>query len=446
MRYGEEKRSRADARQRLLAALILGCLGAIFTSTLCGGYLHGLWHAVVSSEESPLIKTVMKVWADLWVVLIAFRTLLWIRYRPYPEIPSDEAPFLTVVIPVYNEGPSVLQSIQSIGRARYPRGRLEVIVIDDGSVDDSWEHIRRGAREYPELVRPIRLTTNQGKREALARGFEAARGEIVATIDSDSAVDPDTLLRIVSPFRNPRIGAVAGKILARNRASGILPRMIHAYFFRAFDLVRAAQSGYRTVYCCPGALSAYRLSPVLAVLEEWRNLRFLGTSLRHGEDRALTTLVLAQGYHSVYQRSALVSTQVPDTISQLCRMYLRWERSLVCEEIRLISILRNRPLKFRLITIFDLIMTDLQYLINYGTLISLAVIAPQEPVIFARLLLAVLVAAVVNLLYFLYLDRTWRGVWEGLYGILYDFFAFLCLWWILPYAILTMRDQRWGTR
>lgn len=445
IRY-EIRSGRRRALQWLLAVFILASLAAIFVSTFRGACLHSFWRAWTSSRKFPQFKSLMKVWADIWVLLVAFRTVLWIRYKPYPEAAPGEAPFLSVVIPVYNEGSAVLQSIESIGRARYPEGRLEVIVVDDGSADDSWEYIQRGAAAYPGLVRPIRLPANLGKRSALATGFESARGEIVATMDSDSSVEASSLLRLVAPFRNPGIGAVAGNIRVRNRGKGLLPRMIHVYFFRAFDLVRAAQSGYRTVYCCPGALSAYRLELVRAVLDEWRNMRFLGASLRHGEDRALTTLILAQGYHSVYQRSAVVNTMVPDTVGKLCRMYLRWERSLVCEEVRLISILRTRPLKFRLITIFDLIMTDLQYFLNYGMLIVLALAVPREPALFLRLLLSVVVASLVNLLYFLYLDRTWKGVWEGLYGILYDVFAFLCLWWILPYAILTMRDQRWGTR
>ena len=93
-------------------------------------------------------------------------------------------------------------------------------------------------------------------RTALAEGFRRARGEFVVTIDSDSVIEEDTLLAIVGPFSNPRVGAVAGKVAVYNREKGFIPRMLHIRFILSFDFLRATQSAYGTVYCCPGALSA----------------------------------------------------------------------------------------------------------------------------------------------------------------------------------------------
>jgi hyaluronan synthase len=124
----------------------------------------------------------------------------------------ENAPWLTVIIPAYNEGPMVLKSIQSLATALYPPDRLEIFVVDDGSTDDTWQFIRWAAARYRELVKPIRLPENCGKRAALAVAFRKARGTVVVTLDSDSVVEPDSLLAIAGAFRDPKIGAVAGKV------------------------------------------------------------------------------------------------------------------------------------------------------------------------------------------------------------------------------------------
>ncbi len=75
----------------------------------------------------------------------------------------------------------------------------------------------------------------------------------------------------------------------------------------------------------PGALSAYRGTVIKPILEEWRQQTFMGLPANIGEDRALTNPVLRQGFFTVYQRSALVHTVVPETYRGLVRMYLRWD-------------------------------------------------------------------------------------------------------------------------
>ena len=99
----------------------------------------------------------------------------------------------------------------------------------------------------------------------------------------------------------------------------------------SFDFMRASQSMVKTVMCTPGALSAYRKSIVMGVLDEWVDQTFLGRPANIGEDRALTNLILRKGYDVVFQQSARVYTEVPVGYANLCKMYLRWARSNVRE-------------------------------------------------------------------------------------------------------------------
>lgn len=301
------------------------------------------------------------------VALMGFRTIQWLRYRAYPCADMESAPSLTVIIPAYNEGPMVERSINSVATAHYPQDKLEIVVIDDGSRDDTWKYICRAARRCGKKIKTVRFSRNKGKRAALEAGFVAAHGSIIVTMDSDSVIAKDGLLAIVAPFNNPQVGAVAGRVAVYNKSQGLIPRMLHVRYTLSFDFLRAVQSTYNTVYCCPGALAAYRSTVVREVLADWSCQTFLGAPCTYGEDRAMTNYILRGGYDTVYQRSAVVHTITPWTYKKLCKMYLRWTRSYIREETRLAGIVWRRPLLPRIITIIDMIINNLRYPIGYLT-------------------------------------------------------------------------------
>jgi hyaluronan synthase len=382
------------------------------------------------------------VWAGLAALLLCFRTALWLRYRPAPPATARDTPGLTVIIPAYNEGPMVRQSIESVAGADYPRERLRIIVVDDGSTDDTWEHIARSSASHPGLVETIRFPRNRGKRAALEAGFRQASGEIVVTIDSDSVIDRGSLLALAGAFRDPRVGAVAGKVTVYNRRSGLLPRMLHVHFALSFDLLRAVQSVYGTVYCCPGALAAYRRAAVYAVLEEWKAQKFLGAPCTYGEDRALTNYILARGYDTLYQRSAVVRTIVPTTYWKLAKMYLRWDRSYVREELRFLRIVWKRPPLARAAALFDTVLMNLRYPFGYLSSCLWLRLAWIDPAAVTHMLVLGGIGTAFSLLFYLHRERL-RDV---LYGVLYAYFSAFALFWILPYAAFTARSRSWLTR
>jgi hyaluronan synthase len=392
------------------------------------------WHRIITRPSL--------LWTYLGVLLLLFRTLLWLRYQPHPSAEMQHAPMLTVVIPAYNEGEMVAKSIESVAAAQYPRDRLEIFVIDDGSKDNTWQFITQAAARHPELVTAVRFERNRGKRAALAEGFRKARGEIVVTIDSDSVIEAGTLLAMVGPFRDANVGAVAGKVAVYNRKQGFIPRMLHVRFMLSFDFLRAAQSTYGTVYCTPGALSAYRVSVVRQVLERWVNQTFLGGACTFGEDRAMTNYILAENYDTVYQRTAVVHTIVPVTYKKLCKMFLRWDRSYVREEFRLGAIAWNRPLASRLITLVDILVTNIAYLLGYASLVLLLSVCVSNHHVLTYMLAGIGLTASLNILYYLRAERSW----DFIYGILYAYFSFFTMFWILPYAALTVRSKSWMTR
>lgn len=404
---------------------------------------HGVLHSMRHHGWGHYVVGPAILWGAMGFSMLLFRTLLWFRYRTPPLAAPDDAPAMTVVIPAYNEGEMVARSIESVAAARYPAGRLEIFVVDDGSVDDTWRHIERAAARFPGLVTTLRFARNRGKRAALEAGFRRGRGEIMVTIDSDSVIEPDTLLAMAGAFRDPKVGAVAGKVDVFNRADGLIPRMLKVRFALSFDFLRAVQSTYGTVYCCPGALAGYRAGVVRKVLDAWIGQRFLGRDCTYGEDRALTNDILNEGYDCVYQRAAVVHTLVPTTYRRLCKMFLRWDRSYVREELRFVGrIVWKRPRKARAIALAEVLITNLRYPIGWATLVLLASMAPIHPDVLLRFCCALLLVSAFNMLYYLRSERSW----DFLYGIGYSFFSAFALFWIFPYALCTARAQGWLTR
>ena len=383
--------------------------------------------------------------AGYTLVMLGFqllRTILWAGYQPYP-LAEGPLPSLTVIIPAYNEGAMVEKAVYSVAAADYPAARLEIICIDDGSRDNTWLYIQRAQKRYPHLVKALRFPENRGKKAALYAGFTRGRGEVFVTVDSDSVIEPDALRHLVAPLQQDgQIGAVAGNVKVFNRHQSLIGKMQGVRFVN-LDYLRAAQSRYRTVICTPGSLSAYRREALRPHLEAWLHQTFLGAPCPHSEDRALTNFILRGGYYTCYQRPAVVYTLVPETYKGVCNMYLRWERGNVRESAVQLGYLftRYRP-KHRLLPIVEFFLAQLEYPLTLLFLALLLASVAVYPPLLLKLLALLGIGSLLNLIYYLWLERDL----EFVYGIIYSYYAFFLLPWIYPYAFVTVRDRHWLTR
>lgn len=407
------------------------------------GSLNG-YAALLSLEtyRKPLMA-VGAAYSLGFLIFQAMRTYFWWRYRPF-ALPPGPLPRVTVIIPAYNEGAMVEKAIYSVAASDYPADRLEVICIDDGSKDDTWEYMQRAQARCPEFIRLIRFPKNRGKREALYAGFTQGTGEFFVSVDSDSVIAPDTLKQIVAPMvQDSTIGGVAGNVKVYNRTANLITRMLWVRFVLSFDFLRASQSAYRFVFCTPGALSAYRREAILPILEEWRGQTFLGVRCNIGEDRAFTNLILRQGYGTVYQRRAVVYTTVPETYKGMCRMFLRWDRSNFRESLVQLSFMFKRyRQKHRLLPIVDFFIRELEFPLGCIFIPLLLINICLYPLVLLKFVTALALVSFILTLYYVSTERDMDFV----YGVLYAFYAFMFAKWIKPYAFLTLRDGRWLTR
>lgn len=284
--------------------------------------------------------------AAIFVFSLVFRTTLWFRYRSYSSADITHWPEVTVLVPAYNEGETIYKTICSIAESDYPAGRLKVIAMDDGSRDDTFSYMEKARRQHPGLVKTMGFKTNRGKRQALYAGFRASHSLFVVTIDSDTILKPDSLKEILTPLvKNPKLGAVVGRIKVWNSDHNLLTRMLNAHFAMAFDFTRAVQSTFNNVFCLAGAFAAYRKSVLDRVSGAWLKQKFLGRTCTYGEDRSLTNHILKAGYGTFFQRPAIALTVVPTTLPRIIKMLTRWARSNIRESIIFTRILFEPGMK-----------------------------------------------------------------------------------------------------
>ncbi|HLS96743.1 MAG TPA: glycosyltransferase [Sphingobacterium sp.] len=372
--------------------------------------------------------------------------VLYLRYKPVASVTDEELPTCTVIVPAYNEGQLVYQTLHSLANSDYPHDKMQIIAIDDGSKDDTWTWIEKAKAELGERVIICQQPVNKGKRHALYRGFHLGTGEIFVTVDSDSVVKKDTLRNMTSPFVvNERCGAVAGNVRVLNNEKALIPRMLNVSFVFSFEFVRSAQSMLGSVLCTPGALSAYRKEAVMACLPDWINQTFMGQPSDIGEDRAMTNMILKQGYHVQFQENAYVYTNIPKRYKNLYKMFIRWERSNVRENIMMSKfaftdfregskvgpriLLTMQWLKLALS--YPLILLMLWFILNY-------------PILFlSSTFLSILVFSSVQAFFF---AKRNNNVPESFWAYTYSIFYAFTLFWITPYAIATARRRGWLTR
>ncbi|MCB9730251.1 MAG: glycosyltransferase [Deltaproteobacteria bacterium] len=430
-----------------IARVVLAC--ALWLAVLVG---MALFLGTSISWRSQLWAPLGWLGAGLsaaFIVSWAVRLVLWWRYRPLEPTPRERAdlPSLSVVIPAFNEGAMVRRSIESVLQSHYPADRLHVIVVNDGSRDDTGAHIDRVAAEHPGRVTAIHLPRNRGKRHALYAGFRRATSELVATVDSDSIVLPQSLANLVTPLcRDPRIGGVAGKVVAHNRRENVLTRMLGVRYILGFDFVRAYQSGLRTVWCCPGALQAYRRAVIAPHLDRWRDQRFLGAACTNGDDHAMTNLVLSLGYDTAYQSNSTVETLVPNGYVRLCKMYVRWGRSATREGMLALRFAAPRTVRLGPglgpLVLMDAVLQPVTVLTKAMGVFATLAIAVLHPFLLVKATIASLTVAGAYCIIFLRSERST----ETFFGLLYAVFAMVALPWVQPFATITVRRNGWLTR
>lgn len=379
------------------------------------------------------------------VSFLIYNVYLYFTYKPIESVSDELLPTVTVIVPAYNEGNLVLETLRSIANSDFPAKKLQILAIDDGSKDDTWSWMQKAKAELGDKLVILQQPENKGKRHALYRGFNLGTGEVFVTIDSDSIIKKDTLRNLVSPFVvDEKCGAVAGNVRVLNNKNAILPKMLNVSFVMSFEFVRSAESQLGSVLCTPGALAAYRSSAVFKCLPEWIDQKFMGQASDIGEDRAMTNMILKQGEKVLFQRNAIVLTDVPEQYKGLYKMFIRWGRSNVRENLVMANyVFKSYKEGSKAGTRLLFFNQFLTIVMTYPFLIFTAFMIAMHPLLFiSSTLLGILVVSTFPVLFYAKRYSASESLWAYAYSVLYTFGLF----WIAPYAIATAGKSGWLTR
>lgn len=380
------------------------------------------------------------VYSMLITAYIFSRFLFAYLHKPVYMKPGYE-PSVTFVVPAKNEEDNIAETILRFGEVNYPKEKIEVVAINDGSTDRTLQQMILAAEKIQSKVRRVEVVDfekNLGKRHGMAEGAKRATHDIVIYIDSDSFVEPDCVRHLVKYFVDPDIGAVSGHTDVWNKDTNVLTQMQALRYYVAFKVYKAAESIFGNVTCCPGCCSAYRRSYLMEFIDEWLHQKFLGRECTFGDDRSLTNFMLRK-YQAAYSSEAKAFTVVPDNFQKYLRQQQRWKKSWIRETfIAATFIWKKNPVAA---------------LFFYSYLF----LAFAAPIVFVHAVFwNPLVFHIFPFVYFfgLLLMLMLHGIYYRIHvGKKPWFFAVVSFWfytvilmWQLPWALLTIADTRWGTR
>jgi hyaluronan synthase len=374
---------------------------------------------------------------------LIFRLVSAYLYMPVADV--GFRPRVSVVVPCYNDESAIVNTICSILKSDYPKDRLELVVVDDCSVDGSLAAMQGcgGAN-----LSVVALPRNVGKRHAVVEGLKRCRGDVVVLVDSDSVVRSDAISSLVQPFLDDRVFCVCGNadVLKRVKSGvvgGLLCGFQRVWYNESFRVRKGVESLFGVVFCCSGVLAAYRADKLKEVVSDFLDEKFLGVAVQSGDDRRLTNLMLRLGGRSVFQSSAVAFTVVPSSLEGFVKQQIRWGRgSLRGMLFALTFFHKRRGLKGKLLFYLTIFATFLSPVALVLSTVGLGVLGEWFAVVgyFLGLVLVAFLFALTDRLLvpkFSVRDVLFRlGFVVVMFGLTFVF----------VYGWLTSAKNGWGTR
>ncbi len=258
--------------------------------------------------------------------------LTLLRGRKLDATIEGYEPTITVVVPLFNEGRSIYDTIVSLVKLDYPQDKLEVTVVDDCSTDDSYEWAMKGAAEFPNVT-VLRNPFNMGKRKGINAAVRASKAEIIVSVDSDVIVYPTALRELVARFTTPQVAAVGGRVHVSNPNENWLTRLQTIKYYFGQEHLKNLERSLDQVMCLSGCLTAYRRHVLIELEPVLEDRNILGIPIKYGEDRFLTHQIVRRGYKTRMTMKAMCFTKAASTPAAYWNQQLRWKRSNIVDFI-----------------------------------------------------------------------------------------------------------------
>jgi len=272
----------------------------------------------------PIFISALVITLASFLLLLVMRhfMLIWFSYLHQRELAYEDRPdvypFVSIIVPAYNEGEVITASLSSLLELRYPY--YEIIAVDDGSTDNTFEKMKDFEGNHYGVRVQVFRKENSGKADTLNFGIRRSKAPIVVCMDSDSRLTADALRYAVRHFDDQCVGAVAGNVKVINRHN-IWTKLQALEYIEGLNIVRKAQAFFRSVNVIPGPIGIFRR----AAIE--------GTggydSDTFAEDFDMTVKILADGWKINYEPKAIAFTEAPEELLDIIKQRYRWSRGIL---------------------------------------------------------------------------------------------------------------------
>ena len=302
--------------------IVSGLLSIAFIAII----IYTMPKTILNTTSLLEYATIVALIIFLFVLLFRYFAILVMAYLYVNEYTYKAAegffPFVSIIVPVYNEEKVVKNSIKSLLELDY--SNYEIIIVNDGS-NDKTKQVAESLVGFQKGLRGnIKVSLidkpNGGKSSALNAGIKHSKAEIVLCMDGDSQLSPDSITIAVRHFTNPEIGAVAGNVKVLNRRK-LFTDLQALEYIEGLNMARSAQSFVKLVNIIPGPIGLFRKKAI----EESGYY----SDETFAEDADLTLKILANGWKIYYEPNSISYTEAPEKLSQLLKQRYRWTRGIL---------------------------------------------------------------------------------------------------------------------
>ena len=352
-----------------------------------------LWNSepITNTYEVTLINQIILVFASiysLWIfnkhLILLFTPFYRLLYTNNHNFKAKYTPLVSVVVPAWNEQAGIYKTLKSIMDSNYEH--LEIIVINDGSTDNTHQEIMTCLASKPkhkEIKFNYIKQANKGKANALNMGILHSKGEIILTVDADSFLDKNAIKNLVKYFKNPNVDAVVGNIMISNNKT-LLGRA-QELEYRVTFLLKKAHAVLNSEYIMGGACTAFRR-------ELFNNLGGFDGTFKT-EDLEMTMRCRNAGHKTMYAYDVICYTEGATTMHSLLLQRLRWNYG------KILTLLKYKKMFFSFKSIhnkvlcwYNLPMSVINIILTIGEIlfIPLLILITVQSKTFLPLLLCIL--------------------------------------------------------
>ena len=263
-----------------------------------------------------LIYTV--VFFGIFVSMFLLLTLIENFKRTRNPVPK-KFPSVSLIVPAYNEEKNIAKAINALARLDYPSEKLEILVIDDGSKDNTLEIAKKTAASIKNISVKVFSKRNGGKASAINFGISKTKAEIIATLDADSFVTKDALMKMIGYLEDPKVVSVTSSLKVY-KPKGFLQRIQHIeYLFSIF--MRKNFAFLNVIHITPGPLSIFRKS----FFDRYGGFDEDNPT----EDTEIAFRIQSKHYKIENSVDAIVYTVAPTNFNVLLKQRVRWYSGLL---------------------------------------------------------------------------------------------------------------------